>query len=147
MICFNCKCKFNCCSTSSICTGTYFLHTYMYVQENILHGLGVAYWNINGLFRKSEDYCKLLDPLFINEVKKCDIIGISEIHCGDQEELNFDGYKSIISTRPKPPKARKHSGGILILIKNNIAQGIKLVKSNSGGYIWLKLDKTFFNIN
>ena len=40
---------------------------------------------------------------------------ISEIHCGDQEELNLDGYKSIISTRPKAPK---HSGGIPILIKN-----------------------------
>ena len=76
--------------------------------ENISHGLGVAYWNINGLFRKSEDYCKFLDPLFINEVKKIDIIGISEIHCGDQEELNLDGYKTIISTRPKAPKAIKH---------------------------------------
>ena len=93
--------------------------------ENISHGLRVAYWNINGLIRKSEDYCKFLDPLFINEVKNVDII----------------------STRSKAPKARKHSGGILILIKNKIAQGIKVVKSNSGGYIWLKLDKTFFNIS
>ena len=53
---------------------------------------------------------------------------------------NLDGHKSNISTRPKAPKTRKHSSGILILITNIIAQGIKVVKSNSGGCIWLKLD-------
>jgi hypothetical protein len=116
------------------------------VIENIAHGLKITYWNINGLLRKDEDYCKLKDPLFIDQVDKYDIIGLSEIHCGSEEILEYTGYLSELSTRPKLAKARKFSGGLLILIKSQISKGIKRIKSNPGNYIWLRLDKHFFNL-
>jgi exonuclease III len=105
------------------------------VIENIAHGLKITYWNINGLLRKDEDYCKLKDPLFIDQVDKYDIIGLSEIHCGSEEILEYTGYRSELSTRPKLAKARKFSGGLLILIKSQISKGIKRIKSNPGNYI------------
>ena len=114
--------------------------------EHVSRGLKVAHWNINGMYKKNEDYCKLKDPVFINQLLKFDIIALLEIHCDDKEIVDFEGYTHIISTRPKAPKARKHSGGLLILLKNEIAKGIKCVKTNPGNYVWLKLDKIFFNI-
>ena len=115
--------------------------------ESVSHGLKLSYWNINGLFRKHEDYCKLTDPMFINLVKNCDLIGLSEIHCGNDENIIYDGFHTELSIRPKPPKARKHSGGLLVLIKNQIKQGIKRIKSNPGNFMWLRLQKSFFNMD
>ena len=82
-----------------------------------LHGLKISYWNINGLYRRDEDYCKLEDPLFVNEISNIDIIGLSETHCSNDDVLHVDGYQIEKSVRPKPLRARKNSGGIAILIK------------------------------
>ena len=47
--------------------------------------------------------------------------------------------------RPKHRNAFRHSGGITILAKQNIRPGLRLVE-NSEGFLWLNLEKTFFNL-
>lgn len=115
--------------------------------EKVSHGLKITYWNVNGLFRKSESYCKLMDPLFTDQINNYDIIGLSEIHCGEEDQLQIEGYITEKTIRPKHPKARKHSGGIAIFMKEEVAKGIKRIKCSTGNYIWLQLNKTFFNLD
>ena len=111
------------------------------LENNFLNGLSIGYWNVNGLFRKNENYCKMSDPLFLKQIDKLDIIALSETHCGDDDIVTLDGYNVEMSIRPKLSKARKHSGGLAILIKANLQPGIKKIKSNAGNYIWIQLNK------
>jgi len=43
-------------------------------------------------------------------------------------------------------KARRNSGGIVVYIKEELADGVSIVKNHYDTIIWLKCDRTFFNI-
>ena len=47
---------------------------------------------------------------------------------------------------PNHLKPKKHSGGIAIFAKKNLRPGITFLPVTSSEYMWLKLDKTFFNM-
>ena len=66
-----------------------------------------------------------MDPDFLSEINKSDIIGISETHIFDEilSELDIPGFKRIsYKNRKKLKNANKTSGGIAVFAKNNIAK-------------------------
>ena len=97
-------------------------------------------YNVEGL--KS----KLIDPSFLNMIKKYDIIIFLETWFSDKHNLNIDGFWDYSQVRPKHQKALRNSGGITILIKKCFRQGIQLVKDEEG-FIWFKLLKLFFKLD
>lgn len=104
----------------------------------------ITTWNVNGLYNKSQDYCKLDDSLFVNRILPYDIVGLVETHSSQDNRINVSDYFCFQNDRPKKSTARKASGGLAVLIKNSIRPGVKIVGSDQIS-IWLKLDKTFFN--
>ncbi|VDI19713.1 Hypothetical predicted protein [Mytilus galloprovincialis] len=98
---------------------------------------------IGGLISKKFD--KTLDPLFIQEIVKYEVILLTETHLGHNTSVNIDGYRYYPVCRPQSTNARFY-GGLGILIKNDIRNGIKILQNTSKDYQWLKFDKFYFNL-
>ena len=77
--------------------------------------LGICHWNIEGI--KSSKSSKLDDPEFSKELRAHDIVALTETHAGPNDHVGLQGYTTFMATRSKHKKARKHSGGIAILVK------------------------------
>ena len=84
------------------------------------------------------------DPEFMSLADKHDICLLTETWRKDDSKLNLSGFWDFSQIRPKHRKAFRHSGGITILVKHHIKPGIKVALSTEG-FIWLKMEKTFFN--
>ena len=102
--------------------------------------LSILTWNINGpgceLYRFS-------DSEFLSKISKFDIIGLLETWC-DNGNYDFPGYFVYNKSRKMSKNARRHSGGILCLIKNSIKNGITIIESKSENLLWIKLHASFF---
>ena len=106
--------------------------------------LNIAHWNIEG--HKNSTVCKFNDQQFVNELTKHDIIALTETHAGPDADLSVDGYFTYTTSRAKHRKARKYSGGIAILIRDYLLRGTE-IKRSSSELVWVKLDKSFFNLS
>ena len=115
-------------------------------RPSIMRTLRLTCWNVNGLFRRSHNYCKLEDKEFIDSITGYDIIGLVETHVGPEDTVSLANYHTYQFNRPKVSKAQKYSGGIAILVKNDIKNAVSLVSSGLFS-IWLKLDKNFFHFD
>ena len=104
--------------------------------------LHLACWNINGF--KVKGVNKYSDPDFIKEVCNKDIICLLETHSSLQDSLNIPNFKSVHLNRPKNKKTNKISGGISVLVRSEIRQGIKFLEHSCNDYIWLQLCSKFF---
>ena len=104
--------------------------------------LKITCWNVNGLYRKSSDYCKLEDEGFLDSVLGYDIIGLVETHAAPEDNISLEGYHTFQVNRPKHKRAHKLSGGLAVLIKKDIKKGITLARSGMFA-IWLKVDRLF----
>ena len=104
-------------------------------------------WNVNGLFRRSDNYSKLDDTDFINQIKTFDIVGLVETHAGPDDVIQCQDFEVFSYCRSKYAQAVKHTGGISVLVKSNIVSGIDSDVQYSDHAIWLKLRKEFFNLN
>jgi exonuclease III len=82
--------------------------------------LRISSWNVNGIFRKSSDYSKLDDNDFIDSVRTSDIFGMLETHTGPEDNIHMNKYHSYQVNRPKADNACRYSGGLAVLIKNDI---------------------------
>ena len=106
--------------------------------------LKVTCWNVNGIFKRSQDYSKLDDTEFLKCISEYDIIGILETHSSHDDIMNLQGFRAISFCRPKASLARKPSGGITVFYKSHIS-GIKVVKIAEHA-IWIKLQKQNFHL-
>jgi len=120
------------------------MHIY---NTQTLPSLKIGSWNIQGLLTK--DFDKRSDSTFMQEIKGYDIVGLIETHTtqNSHTDLQIDGYNTYCFSRPKHIRAKHGSGGIMILINPNIKKGTKIIKnSNRNDYVWLKLEKSFFEL-
>ena len=63
-------------------------------------------------------------------------------------DINLSGYLTFNFFRKfQNRKARRNSGGIVVFIKEELTNGIEIVRNHYDSIIWLKLDHTFFNIS
>ena len=103
--------------------------------------LKIGSLNINGnLLDKSsnKDFCEL--------VQKYDIFCIQESWLTETQNLNVENYKLFRSDRVKKKKAIRGSGGVVILFKKHLEKGLSKIISKSTDILWMKFDKTFFNL-
>ena len=103
----------------------------------------IGFWNINGLAEEKMD-----NPDFKNIITQYDIICLTETWDKEKNEPNlnikmqFPGYSSIKRNRKnKHKKARRNSGGILIIYKNALENYIKVVNKKDQNILWIKIDK------
>lgn len=104
--------------------------------------LHIASWNVNGF--KCKGFNKYSDPRFIDEIIHKDIFCLLETHCSLEDSLCLPGFKCIHLIRPKSKGTYKRSGGISVYVKDDIRPGIKFLEYQNNDYIWLKLNKDFF---
>ena len=79
-------------------------------------------------------------------MRQYDINGLVETHVIDSLASPLNGYKFHHNFRIKDNLSKRSSGGISILIKDTIKDGITVIKPTSAYYCWIKLNKCFFNM-
>ena len=122
------------------------LHYNMTHNTTSKNSLSILTWNLEGLIT-SDGTNKLRLPMVLNIVHRYDIICLNETWQDNDNNTNLNGYKQYTSFRSfKHKNAKRNSGGVAVLIKNNIAKGVSKLKSASDDSIWLKLDKNFFGL-
>ena len=109
--------------------------------------LKVCYWNINGLNKE-----KYEEEEFVNTINKYDIICLTETWQDKQTNESTGktpyGYKEIKYTRKgKRKRAKRNSGGILILYRSTLQEFIKVQNQNDQNIIWLKIDKCIVGLD
>ena len=112
------------------------------------HNLFIAYWNIDGLFRRidGQRICKLSDDKFLNSISPYDIVCLVETHCGPNESLAIPGYHIMQNFREKSLTSTRYYGGIAICVKSEIYKGIQIMPIKNSEILWIKLCKSFFNL-
>ena len=75
-----------------------------------------------------------------------EILCLQEIQCGpkDTQPLYRKGYR-LHALHRKISTNRRYYGGSIILIKNEIREGVKITSNSNDDRIWLKLSKKFFH--
>ena len=106
----------------------------------LINQLKCMYWNIHGITSKILGN-KTKDPEFIKTISEWDIIGLSELHT--DKPISIPGFSLIKQKiRPKRHKGPKISGGIAVLIRDNIEDKFQLIPNNNVDSIWIKTSKT-----
>ena len=99
--------------------------------------LSLSFWNIGGL---SED--KLKDKDFRKY-----LTSFTEGSANEKSKLNLASFVSYQVIRSKQHENRKRpSGGIVVHIKSRIAKGTEVIRSEHDDLLWIKLKKSFFDI-
>lgn len=112
-------------------------------NSNINHyKLLIGSQNINGGLNAK---CKYVD--FVNVVKKFDLFCIQETWLQEQQCFNIPGYHFYRSDRKKHKRARRGSGGVVILFKNKLQHGLEKITSQSSDILWARLDHTYFGLD
>ena len=106
--------------------------------------LKLCFWNINGLSKQ-----KYEDDEFTKIINKYDIC-LTETWQGEEGNINKwktpDGFKEIRHARKqKHKKAKRLSGGIMILYKSVLQNLIKLENKKDQDILWIKLDKSLLD--
>ncbi len=112
--------------------------------------ISIGSWNVNGITHRPDKVDRVFkteEPEFISYVNKHHIVGLLETQISASEKITINGYVTEQIGRKISTNGR-HYGGICIAIKENIAAGVSVLKSNGETeYIWARLDKDFFNIS
>ena len=118
------------------------------MNRKLLNNVKISFWNGDGLYQNEGDarICKLDDPDVQAGLADDGIVIIVETHCGDSDNPTLPGFaKPHQNIRPKSPNANKHYGGLAVFVKESIRRGVKFLPFTNTEYMWLKLDKSFFN--
>ena len=105
-------------------------------------------WNIDGLYKRENKsrINKLDEEEIMNIILGTDIVMLVETHCNNNDHFSLPGYSVHNQIRPKSPGARKHFGGISVLIKDNIRPGVTFLPSSNSEFIWFKLCHSYFRL-
>lgn len=109
--------------------------------------LEIGSWNINGIFQNVglNKVSKLTDNDFLQQIHNLDIFALSETHTGPEQEISLKNFTSYSSTRTISKNCRYY-GGLTVFIKKRIKPGVKLISLNNPETIWIKLEKSFFDL-
>ena len=110
--------------------------------------VSVLFWNVDGLYSRigNSRIIKFANADVHSTLVKHDIICLAETHCGPNDDVHLQGYQAFSNVRPKSSKAKKHSGGLVIYVKDSLRPGVKQLPVKNSEYMWIKLDKDFFNL-
>ncbi len=105
------------------------------------NSLKIGSLNIQGGLRD-----KLLLPELCSLVRSFDIFVFLETWLCDNSKLYMEGYDYFRSDRQKNKRAKRGSGGVCTFVKRNILKGVEKIKSKNDDAMWIKLKKSFFNL-
>ena len=118
-------------------------------MKDLYNYVKIGSWNMEGAYFKTGNYYtnKLHEPEFLNTVQTHDILCIQETHCGpnDIPSQHLKNYYPIPHCRGKSANNR-YFGGMLLLIKKNIRQGIKISSTDDPDILGITLKKDFFSL-
>ena len=104
------------------------------------HTFNICSWNIHGTTTKTySGICQ--NKLTIDELcdnLKYDIIALQETHACPNTEIHMNGYFCYRADRQRHEKAKNHSGGLAVLVKNCYKNHVTFVKSDSFA-LWIKI--------
>jgi exonuclease III len=111
--------------------------------------LKMCSWNIYGIMTKCHGLSsnKLYDPTVIDQLCKYDCVGLLETHASKETSIDLPGYCVFRFDRKKHPKAKVASGGIAILLKQSLRDGVKIDPCSDPDLVWITFSKTFFNLD
>jgi exonuclease III len=110
--------------------------TNCYSQANTTSNIKILSWNIQGIGNKLElkgtyEFLSKYDIIFLTETMKL-----------DSYKPTFDGYQYFHCQRSfQHHRARRPSGGIAVLIKNNLVKFVEIEKA-SEYVMWIKIKQT-----
>ena len=113
------------------------------LNRKFLNNVLVSFWNADQLYYNEDGarFCKLDNPDVATGLVDHGIVILAETH-----HPTLPGFaKPVQNIRPKSPNATKHFGGLAVFVKESIRRGVKFLPITNSEYMWLKLDKTFFN--
>ena len=102
----------------------------------------MASWNVQGI--KTRTHSKLEDNDFIATISGHHIIGLIETHTTDDDKF-IPGFISV--SYNKKNTGTKKSGGIIILIKKDIKEGVSCYNTSFSEITWIKLKREFFRLD
>ena len=94
-------------------------------------------FNVEGLFDK------LQDKEFTQVIQSYDFITLVETWLPTKSKISIEGFYSFSKSRKKNERARRYSGGISILVKQNLKRGLKIIDEKCESFLWVKLCKDF----
>jgi exonuclease III len=106
-----------------------------------MSSLKLCSFNIQGGIERKfqfDDVCSM--------VKQYDIVCIQETWLIDSCQFNVRGYGIFRSDRGSHKKKNTGSGGVVVLYKLGLKKGLKKLSSANKDFLWLRLDKNFFNV-
>ena len=109
-------------------------------MSSVHKNLKFCFFNIEGLGEKLED------EKFLEIIQKFDFITLVETWKPEYEKISIDNFYSVSKCRSKHKRAKRHSGRITVLIRNDIRKGVKFFSSKSDRLVWCKLERSFFNL-
>ncbi len=115
-----------------------------------MDNLKVLTWNVRSIHmanalghKKLKSSIKDVYDKFVSH----DIICLQETWCTDAEarSMEDENFKVLYSNRKyRDPRAKRISGGVIVLVKKELWKGVKKVMSSSDDVLWVKLDRKFF---
>ena len=116
-------------------------------MEIFYNYINIGVWNIHGLYTSvnTTKLCKIDDHEVKKHIKSFDILCIQETLCGPRDvlSLSVEGFKSF-PYHTNISENQRYFGGILLLIRDNIRSGVKILENHRKDKIWLRLKKEFF---
>ena len=124
------------------------LHYYLANMFKHYKHINVGYWNVDGLVEKVNNtaFNKLSDIDFVRVIKRMDLFCLSETHVGPDLNIALDNYYVYKSCR-RISANNRFFGGFCIFISNFISKGMKVIRNNHQGTVWLKLRKDFLKLD
>ena len=100
----------------------------------------IGFWNVHGLGKE-----KFQNDSFLKIVNSYDILCLTETWREDGKTLPIpNGYKGKVHNRKqKHTKAKRNSGGILVLYKTELHDHIKVINNSDENILWLRLSKDY----
>ena len=111
---------------------------------NMTTVLRISHWNVNGLTSKAFG-SKLEDQAFLNQILHSDLLLITETHARVPHSISLPGYCTLqINRHQKNLEARRGSGGIAVLVRNQWKKGVSFLHSSCNEMAWVRLNKSYF---
>ena len=97
-------------------------------------------------YLKSKTHDKTIDDIFLKSIAAHDIILLAETHMGYSDSVLIEGYHYFQVCRPIS-RNNRYFGGIEILYKSSIKDGVKILPIRNTNFHWILFKKDFFNLN
>ena len=110
----------------------------------LIQALDICFLNVGGL--KSKNHDKTKDDIFLKSIAAHDIILLAETHMGYSDSVLIEGYHYFQICRPIS-RNNRYFGGIAILYKSSIKDGVKILPIRNTNFHWILLKKDFFNLS